>query len=108
MVIGGILTHKSDYIPTKPSHVSSEGETEVAKWVHLAENHLRGDFLCEPLNIGGISKSICISLDKSNGHTQVFKWNLWWSDFAIPMLVLYWSVVWHREVFPQSVLSKIS
>lgn len=72
MVVGGILTNESNHILTKPGHVRGDGETEVTKWIHLAENHMRGDFLSEPLYICWISKSICVSLDQSDRHTEVF------------------------------------
>jgi hypothetical protein len=108
MVVGGILTHESNHILTKPGHVRGGGKTEVTKWIHLAENHMRGDFLSEPLNICWISKSICVSLDQSDRHTEVFKRHLWRCDLAIPMHVLYWPIIEHREVFPQNVLGEIS
>jgi hypothetical protein len=69
---------------------------------------MRGNFLCKPFNICGIGKFICVSLDKSDRHAQVFKRNLWWSDVSVPMLVLYWPIIEHWKVFPQSVLGEIS
>jgi len=108
MVVGSVLSNQTDHILAKPSHVLGDGEGEVAEGVHLAVNHMRGNSLCEPLNISWIGKSVCVTLEQGNRQTVVFNRNLWWCELAVSLYVLLWPIIEHREVFSQNVLGKIS